>query len=539
MIKIMTNIKQLILTLVALFAISAGAWAENPKVKYALTSDLTISSGTTVEVKDGTDVVATITYSETGGSDFTTKATTNISALDGYTAYTEGNGKNGDKTGGTFYTIVPAYDGTIDVAVILSAGKPFYILEDGTALTDYNGITKSDKYYGTFSFAVSKDKAYKLYCSSGKLGFYGFEYTFGAAAEGTALTPDATRKIWTLDAMPAGDVELEVEYYPGMLTLPASLTGGTLSVVGLTAPLTKLDVPDAWENDNTLLSAAHLPGFKEMSDDAAQKWEGAPKEGLASLIYGFEGTKAKAADYAGGIFALSGTQDLTLSTIKTASAEGEIYYSSEAQMPAGFETDGTNIYVADKTEFQVKATPADGFHLVSLMFGETDVTDQVDADGIATLTMPEGNADITLTATFSDKYTVSLNAEGLSDEEAANWKAATGDNVPAALPLENVKAGTEVKVTYGGSKKVIGVKAEKKVDPKKLTVGNVTFYYDEGQTFTEAKQKYADLNSGWILNGPYISVQGAISIVLFKGESPVEGTSKIEPNAEYSWINFS
>ena len=45
--------------------------------------------------------------------------------------------------------------------------------------------------------------------------------------------------------------------------------------------------------------------------------------------------------------------------------------------------------------------------------------------------------------------------------------------------------------------------------------------------------------SGWILNGPYISVQGAISIVLFKGESPVEGTSKIEPNAEYSWIDFS
>ena len=104
---------------------------------------------------------------------------------------------------------------------------------------------------------------------------------------------------------------------------------------------------------------------------------------------------------------------------------------------------------------------------------------------------------------------------------------------------EGVKKGQTVTVTYTGSKKILGVKAEKKVEPKKLTVGNVTFYYDEGQTFTEAKQKYADLNSGWILNGPYISVQGAISIVLFKGESPVEGTSKIEPNAEYSWIDFS
>ena len=536
----MIHLKKLTLTLVALFAMTTGAWAENPKVKYALTAGLTINSGTTVEVKNGTDVVATITYSETGGGDFTTKSTTNASALDGYTAYTEGNGKNGDKTGGTFYTIEPAYDGTIEVAVILNADKAFYILEDGTALTDYNGKTVASKYYGTFTFSVKAGKSYKLYSAASKLGFYGFEFTYTASAPaGTALTPDATRKVWTLDAMPAGDVELQVEYYPGMLTLPAKTAQGSIEVVGLTGAFTQLDVPATWDGDNTVLTAAHLPGFKEMSDDAAQKWEGAPKEGLASLIYGFEGTKAKVADYVGGIFALSGTLDLTLSTVKTTSADAKIYYSSEAQMPAGFDTDGTNYYVEPKTQFQVKAVPAEGYHLASLMFGETDVTDKVDADGIATLTMPEGENDITLTATFSDKYTVTLNAEGLSDEEAANWKAATGDNVPAALPLENVKAGTEVKVTYTGTKKVIGVKAAKKVDPKKLTVGNVTFYYDEGQTFTEAKQKYADLNSGWILNGPYISVQGAISIVLFKGESPVEGTSKIEPNAEYSWIDFS
>ena len=31
---------------------------------------------------------------------------------------------------------------------------------------------------------------------------------------GIDLTPDATRKVWTLDKMPAGNVELQVEYYP-------------------------------------------------------------------------------------------------------------------------------------------------------------------------------------------------------------------------------------------------------------------------------------------------------------------------------------
>jgi hypothetical protein len=169
------------------------------------------------------------------------------------------------------------------------------------------------------------------------------------------------------------------------------------------------------------------------------------------------------ATYIDGELTFPSTEDVTLSQLKTASADAELYYSSEAQMPVGFEKDEEgNIYVADKTEFQVKAVPAEGYRLASLMFGETDVTDQVDADGIATLTMPEGNADITLTATFSNEYTVALNAEGLSDEEAANWKAATGDNDPAAFPLENVKYGTEVKVTYTGTKKVIGVKAEKK-----------------------------------------------------------------------------
>jgi len=360
------HLKKLTLTLVALFAISTGAWADNPKVKYALTSDLTISSGTTVEVKDGTDVVATITYSETGGSDFTTKATTNISALDGYTAYTEGNGKNGNNTGGTFYTIVPAYDGTIDVAVILSADKPFYILEDGTALADYNGITKSDKYYGTFSFAVSKDKAYKLYCSGGKLGFYGFEYTFGAAPAGTALTPDATRKVWTLDKMPAGDVELQVEYYPGMLTL-AQAEHGSIEVDGLSA----------------------------------------------------------------------------------------------ATLPAGFETDGTNYYVADKTEFQVKAVPAEGFHLASLMFGETDITDQVDADGIATVTMPEGENDITLTATFSDEYDITFNAANANTIEAGKATVKVGDAAATVTEgkLQGVKYGQKVTMTAATGYKFTDVKS--------------------------------------------------------------------------------
>ncbi|MBR4739044.1 MAG: hypothetical protein IK058_03470 [Bacteroidales bacterium] len=161
----------------------SGAWADNT-VKYALSIGNRFTSGQTVEVKDVNDVVATITYGETGGNDFMdAKATDGYSSLEGYTAYTEGNGKNGDKTGGTFYTIVPKYDGTITVAVVLNSGKKFYVLEDGTALTNYNGITVDEKYYGTYSFAVTKDKSYKFYCAGGKLGFYGFEFTYGGSSD--------------------------------------------------------------------------------------------------------------------------------------------------------------------------------------------------------------------------------------------------------------------------------------------------------------------------------------------------------------------
>ena len=145
-------------------------------VTYALSEGDTFTSGQTVEVKEGNEIVATITYGEAGGADF--KAAKADSHVEGFTAFTEGNGVNGNKAGGTWYTIKPTYAGSIDVAVVLNADKAFYIEEDGTALTDYNGITKDAKYYGTFTFNVSAGKSYKIYCSGSKLGFYGFKYAY-------------------------------------------------------------------------------------------------------------------------------------------------------------------------------------------------------------------------------------------------------------------------------------------------------------------------------------------------------------------------
>jgi hypothetical protein len=323
-----------------------------------------------------------------------------------------------------------------------------------------------------------------------------FEFYF--AEEGTPLTPDADRKVWTLDKMPAGNVELKVTYFPGMLTL-ASGGNGTLAVDGLTEAFTQLDVPATWDGDNTVLTAAHLPGFKEMSDDAAQKWEGAPKEGLASLIYGFEGTKAKTADYVGGIFALSGTQDLTLSTVKTASADAKIYYSSEAQMPEGFDTDGTNIYVADGTAFKVNVTPAEGYKLASLMFGSEDITAQV-KDGTAAVTMPTGNADLTLTATFTDQFELAFDDKTYDTNANITVTVGDGTTQTAATLTDgklSVKAGKTVILNAKQGYKFKSVEAKKGISTlKRVKIGNYTIYYAEGENWYQAFWRDENNNCG-------------------------------------------
>ncbi|MBQ8064826.1 MAG: hypothetical protein IJ200_04120 [Prevotella sp.] len=164
-----------ILSLLALLMLCVVGVNADTTVKYALAEGDAFTSGQSVEVKNGDEVVATIVYGESGGADF--KAAKAADNIEGYTAFTEGNGTNGNKEGGTFYTITPNVDATIAVAVVLNADKAFYVEEDGTALDAYNGIKVTEKYYGTYEFEATAGKAYKVYCAGSKLGFFGFEMT--------------------------------------------------------------------------------------------------------------------------------------------------------------------------------------------------------------------------------------------------------------------------------------------------------------------------------------------------------------------------
>ena len=74
---------------------------------------------------------------------------------------------------------------------------------------------------------------------------FGDKYYYTGIA-GTALKPDATRKVWTLAEMPAGNVELQVAYFPGMLVKPTSLVGGTMEI----EDVTDTALPDGFEKDD-------------------------------------------------------------------------------------------------------------------------------------------------------------------------------------------------------------------------------------------------------------------------------------------------
>ena len=138
---------------------------------YAISQDESFTSGSSV-----TQGIVKLTFGETGGADFTAAITDRRIGGEYFTSYTAGNGVNGEKAGGTFYTLESERDCKLTIGVVLNYDKKFYIEEDGAALADYNGITTAEKYYGTYTIDAKAGKKYKMYCRGSKLGLYGFSY---------------------------------------------------------------------------------------------------------------------------------------------------------------------------------------------------------------------------------------------------------------------------------------------------------------------------------------------------------------------------
>ena len=155
-------------------ALSCMALSAQAQGKFALEAGSdAIPAGTVITSVDN----VSLTFGYAGEADY--QAPKDDAPIDGYPAYTPGNGVNGKSDGnsGTTYIFQPSKSGEITVAVLINANKALYVLENGTALSGFNGITESEKVSKTYKFSVSAGKTYKVACAGSKLGFYGFEYT--------------------------------------------------------------------------------------------------------------------------------------------------------------------------------------------------------------------------------------------------------------------------------------------------------------------------------------------------------------------------
>ena len=113
--------------------------------------------------------------------------------------------------------------------------------------------------------------------------------------------------------------------------------------------------------------------------------------------------------------------------------------------------------------------------------GRTDDNTRSDSD-----IMPLGTTGY-VTLLPEPTYTVSLNQTDLAEGEPAKWSAKSTNVAEVNLgeaDLEGVKRNETVTVTYSGSKKIIGVKAEKIVKIKSFSIQRSSASVDPGGTVT-------------------------------------------------------
>ena len=492
-----------LLTLVALFAMTTGAWAQTETL---LT---TITATGDKQASYSTANVATVSFS------YTQYGSLSYTAIWGWWGY--------DMT----LTVTPAEGYTITKCI-------FYDDKDRTAtdseapfVVETTEEDKTPKVNGT-PILADESKGIK------KIEVYG--YVTPAAPAGTALTPDATRTVWTLDAMPAGNVELQVAYFPGMLTLPAKTAQGSIEVVGLGLGTTSFTAPSEWKRNSTKLTSGHFEGFKSVTEEEAKAWPSVPATGLAALYYNYDETAQKwdMIYFKDGAFfdIYKGYAQQLSSVYNLSTSDFSVFYTTGMQMPAGFDTDGTNYYVEPKTQFQVKAVPAEGYHLVSLSDGTN--TYDVDADGIATITMPEGDADLTLTATFSDEFELTFDDVNFKTNQNITVKVGDADKTLDQDGKLSVKSGQTVTLTAKQGYKFRDVSV-KKAAPALLSlqVCGQTIYYAEGETWGDAIKNHPTENAGWNLDGDGYVNHDSFGYLLVSNDF-VPGNTPIDPNATYS-----
>lgn len=312
--------------------------------------------------------------------------------------------------------------------------------------------------------------------------------------------------------------------------------------------------PADWENDETYATKGDFPGFDGITIDQAKAWTGAPSSGLAILFYNFDGEDISYAFFLNGAFNSSGSNILQRFNIYNSFANGvKQYYTASAasavevawdkakntgtfKMPGGnvtlepeyypqaaltaaptaindvpATTDGAivkagtvaNIGSTEQAQgtvmYYVSTTALDDAALLAL------AADQWTADVPTAEKLTKGEAYVyyyvrgndsdTDEENFSDGDILAANALTVTIAAEPTYAVTFAEGTEesdkwTADPNIGVKKDTPVTVTYSGTKKVIGVKAEKKATTPSLSLTNPTV----GQVIGSDGKNYAAAN---------------------------------------------
>ena len=269
-------------------------------------------------------------------------------------------------------------------------------------------------------------------------------YGYQSAPSGTPvdIVWDAAAKTATIAAMPAGNVTVNVKYFA-----QAELATSTGETPEALAPAAIPNVPA--NTDAPIVKAGTVANIGT-SDD---------KQG--TLMYFVSQSTGNTAPTAPD-YDTDGWSENVPTANGLAQGKAYVWYYIKGAEPA---------QVTDRTDDNTRS--------------DSDIM-PLGTDGIVTLAA-------------EPTYDVSLNKTDLADGEPAKWSAKS-TNVTTAVnlgeaDLKGVKKGETVTVTYSGSKKVLGVKAEKKAATKKLKLTGG--YFSNGRLVTKSLEiEYTD-NDTW------------------------------------------
>ena len=259
----------------------------------------------------------------------------------------------------------------------------------------------------------------------------------------------------------------------------------------------KIEVPKAWETDGSNLTTADLTGFKASTLDEAKAWTGAPEEGMAILFYAFDGDVAYYVPFSNGK-AGDGAQDKNpKNQIFGVKSVVKFYYT-----------------YAEPTEWELKPDET-GKNWILAEMPSSNIELQVEY-------YPESYLFLSKEA-LADKANIAVKAGDLGLQFGDDGKSAN-----------TVTEGSAMTVKYNGTKKILGMKVEKKV-PVLLSIqidGHVTatIYYFEGETWEQAIQNHPTENSAWKINNGHVSGNGPN---LTAGGNYVNPNDTIDPKADY------